>query len=160
VTQAQLAERPEVAQAFPHRALALPGATGGEHEGDFCSAEGTTPHKQLEQNLEPAGSELVQVDGIRSDKEEPAHRIGDAAKAPREQHPRRRRGGGRDQPADQPEPFGASLLAVPASHHQVDPIAVRLGEQPRDGLGGMLKVRVEDTSPRCAGGTEAVDDGP
>jgi hypothetical protein len=69
----------------------LPRATGGEHEGDFRSAEGTTPHKQLEQNLEPAGSELLQVDGIRSDEEEPAHRIGDAAKAPREQHPRRRR---------------------------------------------------------------------
>jgi hypothetical protein len=160
-TEAQLTERPEVAQAFPQQAVALSGATGGEHEGDLRSAEGTTPHKQLEQSLEPAGSERVQVDGIRPDKEESAHRTGDVVKAPREQHPRR---GGRAvdiSPADQPEPFAASLLAVPAGHHQVGSVAVRLREQLQDALGGMLRVCVHDTSPGCAAGhAGAVDDGP
>src|SRR5829696_3867695 len=61
--------------------------TVGEGVPDLCGTQAPMPNQQLEQDLEPARPEHVQIDSRPPDKEEPAHRIGDAAKAHREQQP-------------------------------------------------------------------------
>ena len=134
--------------------------TVGEGESDLCDAQTTMPHEQLKQDLEPARSEHVQIDSRPPDKEEPAHRIGYAAKAHREQQLGRRPADGRDQRTDRPEPVGASRAAIPAGDREVGPVPLRCSQQGRDDLGRVLEVRVQHARPRGTDGVEAVDDGP
>ena len=132
-------ELAQVAQRLPRRCLGLAGVPLAEPERDLGHRQPGRPHEDLEQDLEAARAQAIEVHRVAPDQEAPAHRVGHVPQARREQQHRRARRDPRQRAAQ-----AARRALVPA------------GAEPArdDDVGGRLRAppRTSPRAPRAGAG--------
>jgi len=140
----------EVVQRLSNGCLAPAGEPLAEHEPDLRLPKLGNADEQLEEDLEAARPEAVQIgcDCRSADEEETAHRVGDPLEGPPEPEPRDAAREVREERANRAEVVGAAAVDEAARHDQVDVSRLCAADQLHDHLGRVLQVGVHHAEPR------------
>ncbi len=152
--EAQGHEMRQVAEAFLQVGLAGSGKALAKGEPDFRDLEARGADQDLEQDLEAARLQGGEIDGVPADQEEPAHGIGDALQAAREQNPGRQGRKRRNGPASDAEVADAAFLGVPRRNDELGAGGSCPAEKERQHLRWVLQVSIHDGHPGRPGRRE------